>query len=254
MANPVADIQIHAALLDDYLYIQDQPVVPGPGRFVAVQDTAGQAPVTHLFALDSNGNLLHFRPDTSSHSGWTVNQVPHRAAGSIEGISALFHKGVLDVLISCVDRGDTVQLLRWAGGDSWGYGYYNSGLSPLMNSSTLGPNRVGLFIDSSGGRYLYGAVEPLTPTSAEVFLGCYDESIGIWCSVSGTESFPNNYGATYWMEEAEGGGVGILNCDADGGLEAWFGSITNAGGPDPSFTHRSNYNVNFGIGSTWRLS
>ncbi|MBV8831725.1 MAG: hypothetical protein JO108_21145, partial [Acidobacteriaceae bacterium] len=64
------------------------------------------------------------------------------------------------------------------------------------------------------------------------------------------ESFPNNYGATYWMEEAEGGGVGILNCDADGGLEAWFGSITNAGGPDPSFALRSNYNVNFGIGST----
>ena len=113
MANPVADIQIHAALIDDYVYVQDQPVVPGPGRFVAVQDTASQTPVTHLFTVDSNGNLLHFRPDTSSHSGWTVGPVAHRAAGSIEGISAVFHQGVLDVLVSFFDgNNNTVQLLR----------------------------------------------------------------------------------------------------------------------------------------------
>lgn len=249
MANPVADIQIHASLIDDYLYVQDQPVVPGIGRFVAVQDTAGPAPVTHLFTLDSSGNLLHFRPDTTSHSGWTVDQVPYRSrSGSITALSAVFYKGVLDVLLSFTDR--SVQLIRWAGGDSWFYANIDSGLENFLNYNQLGPNRAGLFIDSQGVRYVYAALEFMGKYFPQgVVLGCYDESAALWRYVQGAQAIPDSAGSSYWMEEAEDGGIGLLWCDNSSQVGVWFGWMTDAGGASPSISYITTYYVDFGIGS-----
>ncbi|MBV8771489.1 MAG: hypothetical protein JO166_04025, partial [Deltaproteobacteria bacterium] len=245
MANPVADIQIHAALIDDYLYIQDQPVVPGPGRFVAVQDTAGQTPVTHLFTLDSNGNLLHFRPDTSSHSGWTVGQVAHRA-GTIAAISAVFYNGVLDVLLSFTAH--TAQLIRWAGGDNWFDGNIDDGVGKFLNSGRLPPNRAGLFIDSHGVRYVYGAMEWDPFAFTEVGLGCYDESSKLWRDVAGTNALTDEaIEGSYLMEETPGGGIALLMFM--GFVTVWSGSMADAGGSNPSISNITSYMLDFGIGS-----
>lgn len=251
MANPVADIQIHASLIDDYLYTQDQPVVPGLGRFVAVQDTSGPAPITHLFTLDSSGNLLHFRPEPTSHSGWTVLEVPRRA-GSIAAISAVFHQGVLDVLLSFSDN--TVQLIRWSGDDNWFYANVDDELEVFISSSLLGPNLAGLFIDSKGVRYVYLVMQPWEndpnrKDPGNVGLGCYDQSSDLWRYVAGAETIitGNFPGASYWMEEAEDGGIGLLWCEYSQ-IGVWFGSMTDAGGPNPSISYLTTYSVDFGIG------
>jgi hypothetical protein len=165
MANAVADIQIQAALVDDYLYIQDQPVAPAPGRFVAVQDTAGKAPVTHLFTLDSHGHLLHFRPDPTSHSGWNVIQVGYRSSsGPITAMSAIFYNGALDVLLIYDDG--SVEIISWAGGDNWFQANLDDTLEDLIavhGNYLYGANQAGLYIDPQGIRYLYLVPNAITP-------------------------------------------------------------------------------------------
>jgi hypothetical protein len=252
MGNAVADIQIHAALVDDYLYIQDQPVVPAPGRFVAVQDTAGPAPVTHLLTLDSNGNLLHFRPEPTSHSGWNVTQVPYRStSGSITAISAVFYNGALDVLLSFTD--DSVQLCSWAGGDSWFYADTDDTLEYFMETPTVysyGPNQAGLFIDPQGIRYLYLVPTTYTKTLSFAQLGCYDGGAKVWRAVAGSDSLPGyTSGSRYWMEGSTADGIGLLSCSNSSEITSCYGTMTGAGGSNPSFSEYNSYSIYYEIDS-----
>ncbi|HXE13324.1 MAG TPA: hypothetical protein VN633_14455 [Bryobacteraceae bacterium] len=253
MANAVADIQIHAALVDDYLYIQDQPVVPAPGRFVAVQDTAGQAPVTHLLTLDSNGNLLHFRPEPTSHSGWNVTQVPHRStSGSITAISAVFYNGALDVLLSFSDD-LSLQLCSWAGGDSWFYADLDNTLQGFMgmpNFYFYGPNQAGLFIDPQGIRYLYLVPNSNINTPLSAQLGCYDGSAKIWRAVAGSDGLPGyTPGFRYWLEGSTADGIGLLSCSNSSEITFTYGTMTDGGGSNPSFSEYTYYSVDYVIDS-----
>ena len=72
----VADVQIRASLIDDYLQIENAPVAPAlAGRFVALQDPAAPA-VRSLVTVQPDGSLVQVRPDPSSHSGWALTAVP----------------------------------------------------------------------------------------------------------------------------------------------------------------------------------
>src|ERR1700733_7053040 len=76
-----ADVRLNANLTENYLYIEDAPVAPGPpGSFVAVR--AANEPRSHLLAIDSDGDLLHFAPDKTSASGWRTTKVPVAAPGN----------------------------------------------------------------------------------------------------------------------------------------------------------------------------
>lgn len=102
----VADIRLHASLIEDYLDTQDPPLVLGsPGSFVAVQDlTSGGGPAapTHLLAIGSGGDLLHFAPDSASPTGWRVTTVPvpvpDGANPQIFSITAFYAAGGLNAL------------------------------------------------------------------------------------------------------------------------------------------------------------
>ena len=80
----VADVQIGASLIDDYLQIDDAPVAPAlAGRFVVLQDHAAPA-VRSLVTVQPDGSLVHVTPDSSSHSGWALTTVPVKAPANAQ--------------------------------------------------------------------------------------------------------------------------------------------------------------------------
>lgn len=88
----------HQDTLEDYVETMAPPVaheVPYP--LAVVQDRDGGAESPELLAIDSKGQLVHFRHDPKSPSGWSqlTITVPGAPAGKAVGVKAFYLQGTL---------------------------------------------------------------------------------------------------------------------------------------------------------------
>lgn len=103
-----AKIVANSSLIDDFLMIMHAPVSDQlAGMFVVVENpSADPSSSSELLTVNASGDLVHFYPDSTSHSGWTVETVdvviPSGASGSpIAGLQAAYDpSGALIVLVS----------------------------------------------------------------------------------------------------------------------------------------------------------
>lgn len=223
MTQAVADVRLHSNLIDDYLYIEDAPVAPGPpGSFVAVQD--GPAGRSHLLAIDSSGSLLHFAPDATSASGWRITAVPVPApVGVTAGIvstATFFSAGTLNALCQFpapqsypVNPGGyaVAWMTRTAAGQ-----WSQPSLTAAAQSMLSLCSQVDHYVDPSGNAYVYGVVPPvlgglqgppgyLAPQSAVFFVLYFDAADTVWDVLYQTEVSALNAAAPVTFQILSGG-------------------------------------------------
>jgi hypothetical protein len=183
----VANLHIHANLIQHYLYTADAPVMPGnPDAFVSVFDGA----ISHLLTVDSSGQMLHFMPDSTSQSGWrtTAVSVPQPPGGqSMFSITAFMTGSVLNAVVLFETPGGyaTTWMTRTDTGQ-WAQASVTFPASSLLSVVSQLDN----YVDNSGNTYVYGCVPPCLGNiqaqnssysdSAQFFILFFDESQNAW--------------------------------------------------------------------------
>lgn len=247
------DIQIGAALIDDYLYLEDAPVGPDPqGRFLAVQDPTDLS--SRLLAVDSDGKLTHFYPDPTSHSGWnneTVSVTAPPNATAITRLSGYIQDGMLNALCYYAVSGVTSSGAVWM--QSTGPGQWVE--APLTSSALNAlayTYQTDHFIDSAGNQYLYGVSAGIG--EGAFYIVSYDPGQGQWDilfeQLTASTQFPTpiSTGAAFRLTEADDGSINVLW--VDGGLVYyWNATISDPGTEDAAFSwngQASSFNPNLG--------
>ncbi len=178
MPNATAtSIQIQANLSEQYLYVQDAPIAPGPlDRFVSVFDGS----VSHLLTVDSSGQMLHFMPDQNSQSGWNVSlvdiPVPPNGTNMLS-IRAFVASGQLNaiVLFEAVG-GYAVSWKRRTGPGSWTGVLYPLEVGLLLTLVT----QLNSYTDANDNTCVYGVAPADFVPSEQFFVLLYDQSQDMW--------------------------------------------------------------------------
>jgi len=177
----VADIQIRASLIDDYLQIEDAPVAANlGGRFVAIQDPATPQACS-LATIDPEGNLVHFLPDPTSHSGWSLATVPVTppagSSGAPNRLAAYSQGGVINLLAyfpAQAGSGSAAVWMQFPPEGIWSE-------APLAHdaANALGYTyQTDTYVDAQGNQYLYGVTGNISPGA--FFLVTYDSTGKCW--------------------------------------------------------------------------
>ncbi|MGF6227801.1 hypothetical protein QFZ27_001756 [Inquilinus ginsengisoli] len=234
------DIQITAGLIDDYLLTEDAPVGPNPnGRFVAVQDPGVATPSTSLLSVDSSGNMIHFYPDQTSHSGWSTTTIPvpapSGAGGPIARLAAFAQDGITNALAYFPLPGASGNAATWM--QSPAPGTWNR--APLTHDSAnaLGYTyQTDYYIDASGNQYLYGVTGNIS--GGAFFLVWFDADNGVWDVLY--EQYLSTFdpvvstGAAFRLMPGADGALNVLWID--GGVIYWQpASISDPGTSNAEF-------------------
>jgi hypothetical protein len=177
----VANIQIRASLIDDYLQIEDAPVAPGlTGRFVALQDPAAPG-ARSLVTVQPDGSLVHVTPDSSSHSGWALTTVQVKPPANTQPVpnrlAGYTQQGMSNLLAYFPVQGSTGSAAVWL--QSQKPGSWSEATLSHDSANALGfTYQTDSYIDASGNQYVYGLTGNMSP--AAFFLVAFDSTDNAW--------------------------------------------------------------------------
>ncbi|MCA8880550.1 MAG: hypothetical protein KDA73_11465 [Rhodobacteraceae bacterium] len=156
-----ADITIGVNLIDDYLSLAEAPVADDlVGRFVVVQNAAANAVSSELLTVSGSGELAHFYPDSSSHSGWgmgtyQVTSPVDESDTTIKRLASFYSGGVIQSLCY-FDTGKTgVQAAAWMTSTSPG-NWTPAVLQSDAKNALYDTYQTDTFTDADGTTYVYG--------------------------------------------------------------------------------------------------
>ena len=163
-----ADIRITSSLINDYLQLEDAPVGDNlEGRFVAVQD-ADIPGVCNLITVDPAGELVHFTPDASSHSGWALLTVdvkpPPNTRLQPSRLAAYSQGGIINLLTyfpAVTGSGSGAVWMQYAPSNGWS----QAGLGDDAGNALGYTFQTDTYVDPAGNQYLYGVTGAIDPDS-----------------------------------------------------------------------------------------
>jgi|GEM_PF-3631501 hypothetical protein len=183
MTTTAADIQIGVNLIDDYLSLAEAPVADDlVGRFLVVQDLAKEETASELLTVAPNGDLAHFYPDTSSHSGWalgseTVTSPVTPGDTTIKRLTGFYAKGVLQSLCYFDTDETGVEAAAWMASTAPGT-WTNAPLTSDAKNALYYTYQTDTYVDANGINYVYGITKGLGDPA--FFLVMYDDTENQW--------------------------------------------------------------------------
>lgn len=182
MASTLAEIQVATHLIDDYLYLQKAPVDDDlNNRFLVVQNLASNETASELLSVDQDGNLVRFRPDTSSQSGWATETVavppPGHATAGIERLVGFYDRDVLQTLVYFGTGAEGVSAARWMKSTAPGT-WVTAELTNDAANALYYTYQTDTYVDADHHTYVYGITKGLGEPSFFVVL--YDENEQKW--------------------------------------------------------------------------
>lgn len=159
LAGTAASIDLKSNLLDDFFQTEDASV-PAElrNRFVIVQDLASNETASEIVTVNSDGEVVHFRPDPQSESGWS--KTTHRVAppsgatsSDIQELVAFYQDGQLNVVVYFAAAvGSIPHWVQWDETTGWS----NAPVHAEALDAMRGTRQATLYRDPSGDCYLYG--------------------------------------------------------------------------------------------------
>lgn len=178
-----ADIQIGVNLIDDYLSLAEAPVADGLlNRFVVVQDLAGKATASELLSVAQSGDLAHFYPDSSSHSGWgmgtyQVTSPVDKTDTTIKRLASFYANSVLQSLCYFDTDKEGVQAAAWMYSPEPGT-WKQANLQNDALNALYYTYQADTFTDAAGTNYVYGISSGFG--NPAFFLVMYDTTAAQW--------------------------------------------------------------------------
>ncbi len=182
-----ADLSIQSNLLDDYFHTEDASVPSDlRGRFVVVQDLASNETASEIVTVNTDGEIVHFRPDPQSQSGWSktthrVSAPPGSTSSDVEELLAFYQYGQLNVVVFFpTARGTVPHWVQWDESSGWS----DAPLDPDTQSAMTGAVQATVYRDSGGDCYIYGRTMGAPGTLGHSFVVAWNSSHMQWRWIS----------------------------------------------------------------------